>query len=204
MGAYSSDFEEIYKLYPKKKGKAAGYKHFLKIKKKEPLTIPLIKKYIVQNWWDPRDNYQYVPYFSSFMCQRGWDDEIQVDPNKKQGVNYEAQKQAYIDQQKKMDQRFVVHDTPIEKLANTIKSKYDRDMNYDDLKAEIRRMKAVSLKGDHIIRLKRKTAEALIMLFSKEDYLKAWKELEVKPRTKEDELERKNILHKQAEMLKNV
>ncbi|MBQ7115629.1 MAG: hypothetical protein IJN94_04350 [Clostridia bacterium] len=76
---YSEDFLEFWSAYPKKVGKGAAYKIFnkLKLTKKEKSAILTALDWQKKSDQWVRDNGQFIPYPSTYLNQRRWEDEPQ-------------------------------------------------------------------------------------------------------------------------------
>ena len=74
-------FDEFWKAYPKKVGKAAASKSFAKVIKKVPLQTLLsaIERQKCGPQWS-RDNGQYIPNPATWLNQGRWDDEETIVP----------------------------------------------------------------------------------------------------------------------------
>ena len=73
-----NDFEELWKLYPRKRGKEAAYKAYKKAIK-EGTTNEEIRQGIVNLLEDIRKNRteeRFIPYGSTFFNGKGWTDEL--------------------------------------------------------------------------------------------------------------------------------
>lgn len=78
-------FTAFWKEYPKKKDKAQAYKAFSKVCKTEETYNAIMTGLINQIplWPD----YQYIPYPSSWLNGKRWEDDLSKDKQKKQGFN---------------------------------------------------------------------------------------------------------------------
>lgn len=79
-------FEEFWKAYPKKRSKPASLKAFIALKPTPELTITILNDLVERMMydWSKRD-IQYVPYPSSYLNQRQWEDEIEKPDDKQAG-----------------------------------------------------------------------------------------------------------------------
>lgn len=73
-------FNKFWKAYPKRKSKGDAEKWFLKYKPTEELINIMIEKIELLKKTDQwkNDNGQYIPYPSSWLNSKGWEDEIEV------------------------------------------------------------------------------------------------------------------------------
>ena len=80
---YSPDFLLFWNAYPRKKNKGTAEKAFSKIKPNAELLEIMIAKIEelkkTEDW--TKDNGKYIPYPSSWINARGWEDEIKEDIN---------------------------------------------------------------------------------------------------------------------------
>ena len=85
-----NDFEELWKLYPRKRGKTAAFKHYKKAIK-EGATNEEIRQGILNLIEDIRKNKtedRFIPYGSTFFCEKSWKDDMKVDtPQRTYGSN---------------------------------------------------------------------------------------------------------------------
>ena len=75
---YLQMFDEFWKLYPKKKDKANTRKKWLKLKPDDELfetIISALKKQMQSEQWQ-KNNGQYIPYPTTWINGRRWEDEI--------------------------------------------------------------------------------------------------------------------------------
>lgn len=74
-------FEEFWKIYPKKKNKVAARHAFLKVAPDKETFMTILKAvHVAIRSYDWRkDNGQYIPYPSSWLNGRRWEDEQSVD-----------------------------------------------------------------------------------------------------------------------------
>lgn len=72
------DFEELWKLYPRKRGKEPAFKHYKKAIK-EGATNEEIRQGILNFIEDIRKNKteeRFIPYGSSYFCEKSWTDDL--------------------------------------------------------------------------------------------------------------------------------
>lgn len=85
-----NDFEELWKLYPRKRGKEAAFKSYKKAIK-DGATNEEIKQGILNLIEDIRKNKteeKFIPYGSTFFSRKSWSDEMKVDtPQRTYGSN---------------------------------------------------------------------------------------------------------------------
>ena len=80
------DFEEAWAKWPRKVGKAAARKAYLKLYKEiHPLILADINRRTKNKEW-PEDK-QYIPHFSTHLNREGWEDEPD-SPTQAIGDNY--------------------------------------------------------------------------------------------------------------------
>lgn len=73
---YSNDFLQFWQEYPRKVGKGAAYRSWLKIKGiKKSDIIEAVKSQREQEQWK-KDNGQYIPHPTTWLNQRRWEDEV--------------------------------------------------------------------------------------------------------------------------------
>lgn len=78
---YSEDFLEFWGAYPKKIGKGAAYKIYLKLKltnKEKAEIITALKWQRNSDQW-LKQNGQFIPYPATYLNQRRWEDEPEND-----------------------------------------------------------------------------------------------------------------------------
>ncbi len=82
-GVYSEDFLEFWSAYPKKMGKGAAFKVFIKLKltKKDKADILTALDWQKKSEQWLRDNGQFIPYPATYLNQRRWEDEPQSSLN---------------------------------------------------------------------------------------------------------------------------
>jgi hypothetical protein len=76
---YTDDFLKFWKAYPKKIGKGAAYKSWLKIKPNNgtlALIIAAVKNQQSCDQWC-RDNGQFIPHPATWLNQSRWEDEVE-------------------------------------------------------------------------------------------------------------------------------
>lgn len=79
LDEYSPNFEKFWSLYPKKKGKAEAYKHWVKYKCENGSFEAIMKSLEMQlRDQDFAAGGQYVPMGSTWVNQKRWQDEITV------------------------------------------------------------------------------------------------------------------------------
>lgn len=78
---YTESFLRFYKIYPKKKGKWEAFKKWQswKLHKIEQEIVDRVKHLIKYDWKDPK----FIPYCSSFINQRIWEDEVRAEQPKR-------------------------------------------------------------------------------------------------------------------------
>lgn len=85
-----NDFEELWKLYPRKRGKEAAFKSYKKAIK-DGATNEEIRQGILNLIEDIRKNKteeKFIPYGSTFFSRKSWSDEMKVDtPQRTYGSN---------------------------------------------------------------------------------------------------------------------
>lgn len=85
LSVYEQEFEEAWKLFPKKTGKKDALKHYINARKKGTTfeqVIEGIKKYNV--YIDVNKiPYQYIKGGSSWFCEEKWNDEIKIEQQPK-------------------------------------------------------------------------------------------------------------------------
>lgn len=78
-------FDKFWKLYPRKAGKKAAYKEWLKINPTWQLADNIHRAVVEQKkspQWN-KDNGQYIPHPTTWLHQGRWDDEpIEIDNGK--------------------------------------------------------------------------------------------------------------------------
>ena len=73
-------FDKFWSAYPKKKSKGSAEKWFIKNKPSEELVNTMVDKineFKKSDQWK-KDNGQYIPYPTSWLNAKGWEDELQV------------------------------------------------------------------------------------------------------------------------------
>jgi len=73
------DCDEIYKLYPKKQGKADGYKGLKRLKVDETTKEDIIKAVKAYKEFCKGKDPVYIKMFSSWINQRCWEDDLTID-----------------------------------------------------------------------------------------------------------------------------
>lgn len=70
------EFENFWKIYPNKKGKAIAQKKFEKLKDSEIKEIMIaLPRHIQSDQWQ-KDDGQFIPHPATWLNQRRWEDEI--------------------------------------------------------------------------------------------------------------------------------
>ena len=72
------DFEELWKLYPRKRGKEPAFRHYKKAIR-EGATNEEIRQGILNFIEDIRKKQteeQFIPYGSSYFCEKRWNDDL--------------------------------------------------------------------------------------------------------------------------------
>ena len=90
---YPKEFEEIYKIYPKKSGKFAAFTSWKKLNPNPSLQITIKNAVFLYSRTDKWKN-GYAPGFQRFLNQRWWEDEI---PNLKSGDGKNERKTEWVD-----------------------------------------------------------------------------------------------------------
>lgn len=74
------DFQTLWKAYPKKVGKAAAYRAWVKSKRDRPPVADILTKIAALKSCDQwtRDGGQFIPYPATWINRGGWHDEVQV------------------------------------------------------------------------------------------------------------------------------
>ena len=77
---YSSDFEQFWAVYPKRIGKGAAYRSWLKIKPNNGILKIIINSIEKQKHCDQwkRDGGQFIPHPATWLNQSRWEDETHV------------------------------------------------------------------------------------------------------------------------------
>jgi hypothetical protein len=87
----STPFEIFWEAYPRKVGKAAARKAFVKVPKSAyPRIIPAIEAQKQSAQWQ-KDGGQYIPYPATWLNRGEWENETQIDGLKKEAGNVFAQ-----------------------------------------------------------------------------------------------------------------
>ena len=83
-GVYDERFEKFWSVYPKKVGKGAARTAFMKLKPSQELTDTMIKAVRVAERSDQwrKDKGQFIPNPSTWLNQRRWEDELEVEQPK--------------------------------------------------------------------------------------------------------------------------
>lgn len=73
-----TQFEQLWKIYPKKQSKAQALKSFKKLKVDETLLATILQAVSVQSSAESwkKDNFKYVPLLSTWLNNKRWEDEI--------------------------------------------------------------------------------------------------------------------------------
>lgn len=85
---YHPDFEIFWTAYPKKTGKGAAWKAWVKIRPARPLQDTMMRKLAdarASPQWQ-KNNGEFIPNPATWLNQRRWDDEVQTD-SKAQSVH---------------------------------------------------------------------------------------------------------------------
>ena len=88
---YAERFAEFWKAYPKKVGKEAARKAFMKVKPSADLfqrMLGAIKEQTASDQWK-RDNGQYIPNPATWLNQGRWDDETPVPAHTQDDISME-------------------------------------------------------------------------------------------------------------------
>lgn len=76
------DFNDFWKIYPKKRAKAQALKTWIKLYPSAELAIKIIQSVSMHISYDEswkKDNGQYIPYPSTYLNQGAWEDELEGD-----------------------------------------------------------------------------------------------------------------------------
>ena len=73
-GTYTVDFETFWKAYPKRIGKGAAYKAWLKAKPVLAVVLQALSWQKETDQW-AKDDGQFIPHPSTYLNQRRWEDE---------------------------------------------------------------------------------------------------------------------------------
>ena len=78
MGKYSTDFEDFWKTYPKKKSKGAAFRWWKKNKPTMELRILIREKLLLlrdsPDW--KKQNGQFIPHPATWLNNDGWEDDV--------------------------------------------------------------------------------------------------------------------------------
>lgn len=78
--AVNEDFETFWKAYPKKKGKGKAEESWNKLKPELSVVLVAIEKEKQTKQWQ-KDNGQFIPFPATWLNQKRWQDETEVDGN---------------------------------------------------------------------------------------------------------------------------
>ena len=110
LNAYEQEFEELWKLYPKKQGKKDAFKHYIKARKEYDFEV--IKKGLNNyNSYIKRHNMtdQYIKNGSTWFNQECWNDEYDAESNNEPywlNQNIKEEKNMTQEEQKEMNNLF--------------------------------------------------------------------------------------------------
>ena len=91
---YSSAFQELWEIYPRKTSKQQAKKAWDKVKNKDEVFEKIYSSILLHSktkQWK-KDGGQFIPHFSTFLNQERWEDEI--DP--KEIIDDEITKPIYL------------------------------------------------------------------------------------------------------------
>ena len=197
---YTDDFEKLWKLYPRKTNKyQAGVKYDALVRRK-PKEVEMLFHYVkTQKWSDP----QFVPHLATVINQKRFlDPEVAFVDDKQQKIKQEVEK-SYIEQQKAIKAKFEVKEKTVEELAESIKKHCNYDFSEESLEKHIRKYLAVGKnapEGSPLWKFRKKSAQALAMIFGKDTYIKVWEKVHKKP----DHENRLAVLNAQKKQLLNL
>lgn len=94
------EFEQLWQLYPQKKGKKDALRHYLTAVKKDNVTFEQVKegieKYITYiKAYEIED--KYVKHGSAFFCQHAWEDDYTVKETQRKPKETKAEKNSFND-----------------------------------------------------------------------------------------------------------
>ena len=90
----SEDFDEFWKMFPKKQGKFEAQKAWSKLSLPErALVLERLPRHITKQDWQ-KDNGKYIPHASTWLNQRRWEDELEVDLEAQEREKFEKAKAA--------------------------------------------------------------------------------------------------------------
>ncbi len=77
-------FSEFWEIYPRKDAKAAARKAFEKLKPDETLLNTIVKAVEAQKRCSQWQDSKYIPYASTWLNQRRWEDDCNITPSQRQ------------------------------------------------------------------------------------------------------------------------
>ena len=94
---YTKEFENFWKCYPKKKNKGQVEKWFKQHKPSKELVDQMIKQIErlkdTEQW--KKDNGQFIPYPSTWLNAKGWEDEFETDTEREERIDKEIMEGIY-------------------------------------------------------------------------------------------------------------
>ena len=96
-------FDDFYKLYPRKISRSNAEKSFKKLNKRDKvLAYEGIVKYN-KFWAENKTEPQYIPYPSTWLNQKRWEDELIIKEVKTSKSNHDAEVLKFREKQKRLE-----------------------------------------------------------------------------------------------------
>ena len=96
-------FDDFYKLYPRKISRSNAEKSFKKLNKRDKvLAYEGIVKYN-KFWAENKTEPQYIPYPSTWLNQKRWEDELIIKEVKTSKTNHDAEVLKFREKQKRLE-----------------------------------------------------------------------------------------------------
>tara|TARA_Y100000593_G_scaffold44810_1_gene85391 strand:+ start:559 stop:954 length:396 start_codon:yes stop_codon:yes gene_type:complete len=97
-------FDDFYKLYPRKISRSNAEKSFKRLNKKDKvLAYEGIIKYN-KFWEENKTEPQYIPYPSTWLNQKRWEDELIIKEVKTSKTNHDAEVLKFRKEQEELEQ----------------------------------------------------------------------------------------------------
>lgn len=197
---YTDNFEKLWALYPRKTNKYQASVKYESLVRRRPKEVEILLDYIKTQKWPEA---QFIPHLSTVINQKRFlDPEVTFIDDKQKRIKADVDK-TYKNQQKEIKERFEVKEKTIEEMAELIKKDCNHDFSKESLEKRIRKYLAVGKNapdGSPLWNFRKKTAQALVLVFGKQSYLDVWEKIHEKP-VKENRI---SVLNEQKKKLLNL
>ena len=116
-------FDDFYKLYPRKISRSNAEKSFKKLNKRDKvLAYEGIVKYN-KFWAENKTEPQYIPYPSTWLNQKRWEDELIIKEVKTSKTNHDAEVLKFREKQKRLEDDAASEDEILDALKGFLRKK---------------------------------------------------------------------------------